>query len=103
MELINELRDTFISNIDHQDWMDSKTKKYAKEKVGHETIRDSTNSSWIVQDTQTVCHHVLLYFQAAAIRQNIGYPEYLKNQSKLKARFNDVSKVWFCFRLVLSY
>ena len=33
--MINDLRDTFISNIDHLEWMDSKTKKYAKEKVHH--------------------------------------------------------------------
>ena len=31
--MINDLRDTFISSIDHLDWMDTNTKKYAKKKV----------------------------------------------------------------------
>ena len=32
-----------------------------------------------------------LHGQATSMRQNIGYPEYLMNQSELTARFNDVS------------
>lgn len=31
--MIADVRDTFIRNIDHLDWMDDKTKAYAKEKV----------------------------------------------------------------------
>ena len=31
--MIYDLRDTFIHNLDQLDWMDSNTKKYAKEKV----------------------------------------------------------------------
>lgn len=31
--MINDVRDTFISSIDHLDWMDTNTKTYAKEKV----------------------------------------------------------------------
>ena len=31
--MIADVRDTFIRNIDHLDWMDDKTKAYAREKV----------------------------------------------------------------------
>lgn len=33
LSMIADVRDTFIRNIDHLDWMDDKTKAYAKEKV----------------------------------------------------------------------
>lgn len=60
LAMIADVRDTFIRNIDHLDWMDDKTKAYAKEK-------------------------------ATSMRQNIGYPEYLMNQSKLTARFSELN------------
>lgn len=60
MSMIADVRDTFIRNIDHLDWMDDKTKAYAKEK-------------------------------ATSMRQNIGYPEYLMNQSKFTARFSELN------------
>ena len=34
-----------------------------------------------------------LHGQATSMRQNIGYPEYLMNQSKLTARFSEVSMI----------
>ena len=58
--MINDLRDTFIANIDHLDWMDTKTKTYAKEKVGPEL-------TWLYNTThelllhKTACHYVTLY------------------------------------------
>lgn len=33
LTMIYDLRDTFIHNLDQLEWMDSNTKKYAKEKV----------------------------------------------------------------------
>lgn len=33
MAMISDLRETFIANLDNLDWMDTKTKEYAKEKV----------------------------------------------------------------------
>jgi len=33
MQMINDLRESFIANLDNLDWMDTRTKKYAKEKV----------------------------------------------------------------------
>ena len=33
MQMISDLRESFIANLDNLDWMDTKTKKYAKEKV----------------------------------------------------------------------
>ncbi|XP_078375393.1 endothelin-converting enzyme homolog isoform X3 [Oculina patagonica] len=59
MEMISDLRETFIANLENLDWMDSRTKKYAKEK-------------------------------AAAIRQNIGYPEYMKDPNRLTDRFKNL-------------
>ena len=31
--MISDLRESFIANLDNLDWMDTRTKKYAKEKV----------------------------------------------------------------------
>ena len=31
--MISDLRKSFIANLDTLDWMDNRTKKYAKEKV----------------------------------------------------------------------
>ncbi len=36
--MISDLRETFIANLDNLDWMDSRTKKYAKEKVAASNI-----------------------------------------------------------------
>jgi len=33
MQMISDLRESFIANLDNLDWMDTRTKKYAKEKV----------------------------------------------------------------------
>ena len=31
--MISDLRESFVANLDNLDWMDARTKKYAKEKV----------------------------------------------------------------------
>ena len=33
MAMIYDLRETFIANLDKLDWMDNKTRAYAREKV----------------------------------------------------------------------
>lgn len=33
MQMISDLRESFVANLDNLDWMDTSTKKYAKEKV----------------------------------------------------------------------
>ncbi|XP_048581157.1 endothelin-converting enzyme homolog [Nematostella vectensis] len=57
--LINDLRESFISNLQSLDWMDGETKAKATEK-------------------------------ARAIRQNIGYPDYIMDTEELNKRLNQL-------------
>jgi len=115
--MVAEIKWAFEESLKYVSWMDSETKKAAKEKVGvrhciffprevlslmlygdshcktlfcAEVAENDSTATWCENVSFTAFNSHLS--QADAIYNMVGYPEFIMNATKLDKVFNDVGK-----------
>lgn len=95
--MVGEIKQAFEENLKYVSWMDSETKKAAKEKVGERCslcalswLRKHSTATWCENGTFTALLYILS--QADAIYNMVGYPDFIMNATNLDKVFNDVGK-----------
>lgn len=115
--MVAKIKWAFEDNLKYMSWMDSETKKAAKEKVGERCcvvlcgeafLLLLSRNLWILllwvaekYSTATWCENItftalFIYFiylsQADALYNMVGYPDFIMNATNLDKVFNDVGK-----------
>lgn len=121
--MVAEIKWAFEENLKYVSWMDSETKKAAKEKVGErgcvflsQQVGMSSGVGAEVAEkysTATWCDNITFHFfkfyfilsQADAIYNMVGYPDFIMNGTNLDKVFNDVGKceTGLYFRTIPSF
>lgn len=95
--MVGEIKWAFEENLKYVTWMDAETKRAAKEKVGERrsVVRQAEKNPpkpALPPSVKTDLSHLSFTFgwQADAIYNMVGYPDFIMNATNLDKVFNDV-------------
>lgn len=94
-DLISKIQAAYVETLEELSWMDVPSKEKAREKVKQEWTSWENNgvSLWHRNDMTGIVVHLT---QAMAIKEHIGYPDHILEESnqKLDQEYAHVSQDW---------